>query len=123
MTQAVLDDFCSAVECDSRVLIPLHAVQVWENLQEKARVNPIASNMGGSYLTMFSKGGLIFGVINVIGNFGTVFNDQVCLLHRALCSCQCISALEVQCNNEPSFSFVASLHRQRCQVAGAARAG
>lgn len=60
---------------------------MWENLQEKARVNPIASNMGGSYLTMFSKGGLIFGVINVIGNFGTVFNDQVRLLSTALCSC------------------------------------
>ncbi|KAK9819508.1 hypothetical protein WJX74_001443 [Apatococcus lobatus] len=50
--------------------------RVWENLQIKSRVDPIPSNMGGSYLTMFSKGGLIFGVINVIGNFGTVFNDQ-----------------------------------------------
>ena len=52
-------------------------LQVWENLQIKSSVNPIASNRGGSYLTMFSKGGLVFGVINVIGNFGTVFNDQV----------------------------------------------
>lgn len=33
--------------------------------------------MGGSYLTMFSKGGFIFGIINIIGNFGTVFVDQV----------------------------------------------
>jgi Na+/proline symporter len=32
----------------------------------------VADNKGGSYMTMFSKGGLIFGVINIIGNFGTV---------------------------------------------------
>jgi Na+/proline symporter len=32
--------------------------------------------MGGSYLTMFSESGLIFGIINIIGNFGTVFVDQ-----------------------------------------------
>ena len=28
-------------------------------------------------LTMFSKGGFVFGIINIIGNFGTVFVDQV----------------------------------------------
>lgn len=33
----------------------------------------VANNKGGSYMTMFSKGGFIFGVINIIGNFGTVF--------------------------------------------------
>jgi hypothetical protein len=32
--------------------------------------------MGASYLTMFSESGLIFGIINIIGNFGTVFVDQ-----------------------------------------------
>ncbi|KXZ51617.1 hypothetical protein GPECTOR_12g581 [Gonium pectorale] len=37
---------------------------------------PVADNMGGSYLTMFSKSGIIFGIINIIGNFGTVFVDQ-----------------------------------------------
>ncbi len=41
-----------------------------------ATVRPVIDNKGGSYLTMFSKGGLIFGIINVIGNFGTVFVDQ-----------------------------------------------
>jgi len=30
----------------------------------------------GAYLTMASAGGLIFGVINIVGNFGTVFVDQ-----------------------------------------------
>ncbi|EFJ41619.1 hypothetical protein VOLCADRAFT_68028, partial [Volvox carteri f. nagariensis] len=38
--------------------------------------HPVADNMGGSYLTMFSKKGIIFGIINIIGNFGTVFVDQ-----------------------------------------------
>jgi len=33
-------------------------------------------NRGGSYLTMMSLDGLQFGIINVIGNFGTVFLDQ-----------------------------------------------
>merc|ERR1719264_599983 len=29
-----------------------------------------------SYLTFYSSGGLIFGVVNIVGNFGTVFCDQ-----------------------------------------------
>jgi Na+/proline symporter len=33
-------------------------------------------NRGGSYLTMLSVSGLEFGVINIVGNFGTVFVDQ-----------------------------------------------
>eukprot|EP00964_Phaeocystis_antarctica_P057076 scaffold33733_cov67-Phaeocystis_antarctica.AAC.1 len=33
-------------------------------------------NRGGSYLTMLSVSGLEFGVINIVGNFGTVFCDQ-----------------------------------------------
>ncbi|KAL5532400.1 hypothetical protein ACEPAF_5970 [Sanghuangporus sanghuang] len=37
---------------------------------------PVSGNAGGSYLTMRSKNGLIFGVINIVGNFATVFNDQ-----------------------------------------------
>jgi len=37
---------------------------------------PVPGNAHGSYLTMRSKNGLIFGVINVIGNFATVFQDQ-----------------------------------------------
>jgi Na+/proline symporter len=36
----------------------------------------VPGNKDGSYLTMLSKEGLIFGVINVVGNFGTVFLDQ-----------------------------------------------
>jgi Na+/proline symporter len=37
---------------------------------------PVEGNSGGSYLTMISAGGLMFGIINIIGNFGTVFVDQ-----------------------------------------------
>mgnify|MGYP003708477523 CR=1 FL=1 len=33
-------------------------------------------NAMGAYLTMASVGGLIFGIINIVGNFGTVFVDQ-----------------------------------------------
>jgi SSS family transporter len=36
----------------------------------------VAKNQGGSYLTMLSEGGVIFGIINIVGNFGTVFVDQ-----------------------------------------------
>lgn len=37
---------------------------------------PIDGNNSGSYLTMLSSGGLMFGIINIVGNFGTVFVDQ-----------------------------------------------
>ena len=33
-------------------------------------------NRGGSYLTFMSTPGLMFGIINIVGNFGTVFCDQ-----------------------------------------------
>jgi hypothetical protein len=64
-------------------------------LTRAAEVAPVAGNAHGSYVTMRSKNGcvsrylchrcpgtnknnrrLIFGVINVIGNFATVFEDQ-----------------------------------------------
>mmetsp|Transcript_11254 Transcript_11254/g.14824 ORF Transcript_11254/g.14824 Transcript_11254/m.14824 type:complete len:704 (-) Transcript_11254:119-2230(-) len=37
---------------------------------------PVAGNRDGSYLTMLSSDGLMFGIINIVGNFGTVFVDQ-----------------------------------------------
>ncbi|KAF5447299.1 hypothetical protein F2P56_032859 [Juglans regia] len=37
---------------------------------------PVSGNYKGSYLTMLSSGGLIFGIINIVGNFGTVFVDN-----------------------------------------------
>ncbi|OWZ54624.1 urea transporter [Cryptococcus neoformans 125.91] len=50
--------------------------KMWELLNYAAGANPISGNAQGSYLTMRSKSGLIFGVLNIVGNFGTVFNDQ-----------------------------------------------
>jgi len=62
--------------------------KVWENLNifvstppppdapSDLNLGPVSDNKGGSFLTMFSQGGLIFGIINIIGNFGTVFVDQ-----------------------------------------------
>ena len=42
-------------------------LQVFQHLVIKSAASPVAENMGGSYLTMFSKGGFIFGIINIIG--------------------------------------------------------
>lgn len=51
-------------------------LQVWSHLQVKAANKPVSGNQDGSYLTFFSSNGLTFGIINIIGNFGTVFCDQ-----------------------------------------------
>ncbi|KAJ3725059.1 urea transporter [Lentinula guzmanii] len=47
-----------------------------ELLTAAASAAPVPGNAHGSYVTMRSKDGLIFGVINIIGNFATVFQDQ-----------------------------------------------
>ena len=49
---------------------------MYEKLTEAARLHPVEGNAAGAYLTMASIGGLIFGIINIVGNFGTVFVDQ-----------------------------------------------
>lgn len=46
---------------------------VWDALQKAAERHPVEGNAGGSYLTMQSREGAIFFVINIVGNFGTVF--------------------------------------------------
>ncbi|KAF6832892.1 urea active transporter [Colletotrichum musicola] len=50
--------------------------KVYDLLVEAATRNPVAGNEGGSYLTMRSQGGVEFFVINIVGNFGTVFLDN-----------------------------------------------
>ncbi|GLI71221.1 hypothetical protein VaNZ11_016286 [Volvox africanus] len=50
--------------------------KVYQSLRIVEASHPVADNMSGSYVTMFSKSGIIFGIINIIGNFGTVFVDQ-----------------------------------------------
>ncbi|OHW90151.1 sodium symporter family protein [Colletotrichum incanum] len=50
--------------------------RVWEILTALAAERPLSGNSGGSYLTMRSQGGAEFFVINLCGNFGTVFLDN-----------------------------------------------
>jgi len=49
---------------------------MWDLLQAAAERAPVAGNAGGSYLTLRSKNGLIFAVLNLVGNFGTVYLDE-----------------------------------------------
>ncbi|KAI0173664.1 Na+/solute symporter [Hypoxylon sp. FL1284] len=49
---------------------------VYDLLVEAALRHPIDGNAEGSYLTMRSREGAIFFVINIVGNFGTVFLDN-----------------------------------------------
>lgn len=49
---------------------------MYEKLVKAAELHPVEGNAMGAYLTMASLGGLIFGIINIVGNFGTVFVDQ-----------------------------------------------
>ncbi|KAF8848571.1 urea active transporter-like protein [Acephala macrosclerotiorum] len=49
---------------------------VFDLLIKAAADHPVAGNAGGSYLTMRSKEGAVFFVINIVGNFGTVFLDN-----------------------------------------------
>ncbi|CEH14882.1 Urea transporter [Ceraceosorus bombacis] len=41
-----------------------------------AQAAPVEGNAAGSYLTVRSRSGFIFGLINIIGNCGTIFLDQ-----------------------------------------------
>ncbi|KAI2610480.1 Na+/solute symporter [Hypoxylon sp. NC1633] len=49
---------------------------VYDLLVEAALDHPVDGNAQGSYLTMRSREGAIFFVINIVGNFGTVFLDN-----------------------------------------------
>ena len=60
-------------------------VGLFEDLQVASAINPVAGNHGGSFLTLASVGALIFGIINIVGNFGTVFVDQA-FWQRAIAS-------------------------------------
>lgn len=48
---------------------------VFDRLIQASVDHPVDGNAGGSYLTMRSYEGVIFFVINIVGNFGTVFCD------------------------------------------------
>ncbi len=49
---------------------------MYEKLTQASILNPVEGNAFGTYLTLASIGALIFGVINIVGNFGTIFVDQ-----------------------------------------------
>lgn len=49
---------------------------VWDIVSKLAESHPREGNAGGSYLTMKLRLGGIFFVINIVGNFGTVFLDN-----------------------------------------------
>jgi urea-proton symporter len=45
---------------------------MFDKLTDVAVTKPVEGNFAGSYLTMASTGALVFGIINIVGNFGTV---------------------------------------------------
>ena len=49
---------------------------MYEKLTQASILNPVEGNAFGTYLTLASLGALIFGIINIVGNFGTIFVDQ-----------------------------------------------
>ena len=49
---------------------------MYDKLMQASIIHPVEGNAFGTYLTLASMGALIFGVINIVGNFGTVFVDQ-----------------------------------------------
>lgn len=51
--------------------------KVYDALAAASTRHPVAGNAEGSYLTMRSQEGAVFFVINLVGNFGTVFCDNV----------------------------------------------
>jgi hypothetical protein len=50
--------------------------KMFELLAEASKLRPVAGNQDGSYLTLKSNFGLIFGVIQLCSGMGTVFLDQ-----------------------------------------------
>ena len=51
--------------------------KVYDLLVAASEAHPVAGNKDGSYLTMRSQQGGIFFVINIVGNFGSFFCDEV----------------------------------------------
>ena len=49
---------------------------LYNKLTNAASIRPVSGNSGGAFLTIASSGALVFGIINIVGNFGTVFVDQ-----------------------------------------------
>jgi SSS family transporter len=70
----VILSFVTAVYVNSDITGGVEGM--YNKLVEAAKLHPVEGNAMGAYLTMASLGGLMFGIINIVGNFGTVFVDQ-----------------------------------------------
>ena len=68
-SEADCERIYSAVDDDTGVRTSFYEVGTYA-------CGPVSGNTEGSYLTMLSSDGLMFGIINIVGNFGTVFVDQ-----------------------------------------------
>jgi len=70
ITTSYTDDECKEIFSTDGTA----ATTFWE--KGKYACGKVKGNQDGSYLTMISIDGLRFGIINIVGNFGTVFVDQ-----------------------------------------------
>ena len=70
ITTSYTDDECKEIFSTDGTA----ATTFWE--KGKYACGKVDGNQDGSYLTMISIDGLRFGIINIVGNFGTVFVDQ-----------------------------------------------
>ena len=59
--------------------------KIYDLLVKAAERHPVAGNADGSYLTMHSREGAIFFVINIVGNFGTVFLGRLVVSSKGIC--------------------------------------
>ncbi|CAG8512176.1 16999_t:CDS:2 [Funneliformis caledonium] len=50
--------------------------KMYDMLVHASEENPVPDNEKGSYVTLASLQGLIFGIINIVGSFGTLFADN-----------------------------------------------
>ncbi|KAJ5621412.1 hypothetical protein N7528_006195 [Penicillium herquei] len=48
---------------------------LYDLLKAAAERHPVSGNQGGTYLTMTSKSGILFGILHTLGNFGLVIMD------------------------------------------------
>ncbi|KAL2163119.1 hypothetical protein VTH06DRAFT_6955 [Thermothelomyces fergusii] len=48
---------------------------MWELIATAGALHPVQGNQDGSYLTMTSKGAILFGIIHILANFGLVIMD------------------------------------------------
>ena len=70
----VILSFVAAVYINSDITGGVEGM--YDKIVKAAELRPVEGNAAGAFLTMASVGGLMFGIINIVGNFGTVFVDQ-----------------------------------------------